>query len=400
MLLFCGRGKGKGKMNMVENFSRNASFFFVMTLMLCCQPIMGLQLQDYAARLGFARLPTRKALMIIGAGVFLTAAAVYFLANQWKKGAASGPPSSSPSSLPTTELPQPEQAISIKVGDTIYSALDWRNIMRSFRDRYLEFSKNITTERQKRVQNIIEKLSSLYMKQGWPILAPDKISSPADNNLIIATIIDELDSLYAREQFPDTPNFQDWFIPLLAFDYSSINEQEKNLIWCYILRKEVITIREWNKLVDLKTRTSKQLSTEFADQVELLLSNLKNSSLCDTTDEIIREQELVNFINSQKSVAILVNFLDIFYATQRAPNIKNFHTIVVQKHNLKNINTANELIDFLLKNKKEGSKIVSDEINRIKFKADNQDFFKENDRTLALEALGQLQDIIAKQEKE
>jgi|GEM_PF-4191611 len=66
-----------------KRFIAKNSLACAMLLMTCSQPIMSLNVQDYAARLGIFRMPTGKELMMIGAGGVFLAAAVYLLGKRW-----------------------------------------------------------------------------------------------------------------------------------------------------------------------------------------------------------------------------------------------------------------------------------------------------------------------------
>gem|GEM_PF-6648015 len=79
-----------------------------MVLMTGFQPIMCLDLSYYAARLGITRTPTRKELLMLGAGVLFTAAAMYFWKQRNKGGTASGQPSSLLPKSPKARVREPK----------------------------------------------------------------------------------------------------------------------------------------------------------------------------------------------------------------------------------------------------------------------------------------------------
>ena len=355
---------------------------FAMVLMTCCQPIRCLDLSYYAARLGITRTPTRKEFLMIGAGILFTAAAVYFLKNRWKGEAASGagsrvrPPKTLGAAVTGSPPSATGQSQEVTIGDKTYSAQEWSALIKSIPLKNLQdLFQDPSVQWQQRITNITKRLNAIYGEQGWPVLdIPQGLhvkKIPADaNKLLIADAIDKLDILYTEQRLP---GFCDWFIPLLAFDYSNATTVEKDLIWCYILYSEDQAIEKWNRF-----KREPYLSQEFEKKAKDLFAFLMSTAAFNVLKSTV--WDIDNYVSNIKSVVLLVKFLDILYAIQRAPGIKDFHTVVIETQNLKQrrIETSNDLVSYFLKEPKEALQVLHNENIRLAPRKD-QGFYNQTD---------------------
>jgi|GEM_PF-5399644 len=388
-----------GKVDHKQDSKKNiikSHLLFAMVLMICCQPIMCLDLSYYAARLGITRTPTRKELLMLGAGVLFTVAVVYFLKQRWaaKKidlgsptGTASvSPPANSSSSGRADIQPfQPEESFSF--GGRQYSAKEWAGFIQElspiFQENALE--QTFTNAQKKSIEAIIKELEALYAQGKRPIPYHFSTRSIEADKLLVAIILEKLDQLYEAEKVPNMPKFHEWFISLLNFYYSQSRDlKDKALIWCYLVNKEQATINFWNGFVR-RRHDKKVLKKNFIDSVKNLLSLLTGGPTEYCSYGV--RQEIWKLINGDfntilqdlaknNNMALLIHLLNVLYAVQRTQGIKDFYTTFVEKHNLGAITKDKDALIKLLTSKDQIiHQALRAELKRIST-SDNVDFFK------------------------
>ena len=346
---------------------------FAMVLMTCCQPIRCLDLSYYAARLGITRTPTRKELMMIGTGMLLAVAAVYFLKRGWAAQGRGTASESVSSGLVSSS--------DITINGKVYTKTAWLKIIQEIPGTlHQDLLRGPTKDQAQHMTHIIQELDKIYQETQWPMI--DIAISVETNKLIIASIIDALDTLYRIQAWPNIVDFHTWFFPLLEYDYTSSDEATL-FIWHFVVY-----------YAQLHLDVNKRFPPSFKEKAKTLLPRLKSTSF-DSTNNTLREKvaEAENtYIRQEKNIALLIKLLDIMYALQMNPSIKNFHTVFIKQQSVETVKTKNDLIKACYSKMKGISKALHKEYERI-LDINNLEITREEDRDIIAALFDQLKKL-------
>jgi len=223
------------------------------------------------------------------------------------------------------------------------SDIDWLAIMAQTERISLTTSalKAMSKEQRARVKTITDQLDKIYTPEGWPEIYSDywgTTFSHTKNKLLLGSVIDALDTCYMEQKLPgtpNTPNFHEWLIPCLEFDYSRFfhPSKYKTDLWCYTIMQEAALLTNWSKTINWIKDEDKRpdLDPQFKEKALGLLNILVEPVLCCGGSPVVLCRNPEVWVRQETNSAFLIQLLDNSYTLQRKPNIKNFHTSFLER---------------------------------------------------------------------
>jgi len=255
----------------------------------------------------------------------------------------------------------------ITIDSKTYSAGELLKLTSGYFPEFRKMLHTAVKNRRQEIELIIQHLNEIYAGTRWPF------SIHGSEGVVLVKLrnayyIDQLDVLYAQQNLFNTPNFHKWLFPLLIFDYEKNNKRIPHLLVNFIIEKEM---NSW------KASVHSQLSEQVVSWLDRLYS--------------WDHYKLEYYANN--NIALLIKILDIEYAVQRMPGIKNFHTAIMQSleqqssnPQLKQIKSLDALIKACLKRIPGMSDILKAERDQISKKEiqNKQDILITLDRLIEL----------------